>query len=619
MRLKIGKTIGFIFSLLSLFLVSMWGWCMSVEAITPALILLCSEEEQIYVQQLRDASWYLPCPAGWERDTTFLRFSDDRLSHITINETTYHTGDEFRLEDYLKDHGSEAPTGYRLQLFDKRGRSVHDGLLYIYDSGETPSLFVSCETAGPEYLERSKERSIHVSYALYQGDGESDASGSSRMKGHGNTSWVDHPKKSWDLKLNEPESLLGMKAQEKWLLIASYDDMTMLRNMTAYQTARMLGCPFSADCAFVNFYFNGDYRGLYLLCHKVDVTGGTVDIHDLETDNDHLNRPHENNHLPVFRKEVNGLKQKGFHLTENPSDITGGYLMEFTGEYPYNEVSTAFTTDRCWVIVKSPNNLSYEESEFIADYVLRAERYLYSDEADYTALSTQYLNIPSWIGYFWLQEFYLNWDASITSTFFYKEQKDPLLYAGPVWDMDKTMDSFYAVGLPAYTECRALLTEGAKNDNGNWGEMPWMKRLIQMPEFRAEAYEFYQMQFRPVLEEVLKNHLPTWIKSIEAALYMDCARWEKDYAESMAGQEHMMTWMLNRIEFMDSYTKNEAAFCKVTFLLDNPWHDLVYCVERGGLLRVCPEVDKATGWYDDEGKRYTNDTVIREDVVLHAR
>ena len=82
------------------------------------------------------------------------------------------------------------------------------------------------------------------------------------------------PKKSYAVELREPDgsnlnaSLLGMPADDDWILYAAYNDRTLVRNVLAYATARRMG-RYAARTRFVDLRRNGRYHGVYVLMEKL--------------------------------------------------------------------------------------------------------------------------------------------------------------------------------------------------------------------------------------------------------------------------------------------------------------------------------------------------------------
>ena len=93
----------------------------------------------------------------------------------------------------------------------------------------------------------------------------------------------DYDKKSyaletWDAADEDADvALLGLPAEEDWVLQGPYSDKTLLRNHLAYTLYRDLG-RYAARTRFVEVMVNGDYRGVYVLMEKIKRDENRVDL-----------------------------------------------------------------------------------------------------------------------------------------------------------------------------------------------------------------------------------------------------------------------------------------------------------------------------------------------------
>lgn len=86
-------------------------------------------------------------------------------------------------------------------------------------------------------------------------------------------------KKPYSIKLWSAQSFLGMKASKKWVLLANaYYDRTQLHNAVAFEIARLTNYEWVQEGRFVELILNGEHRGLYYLCEKIDIEEGKIDI-----------------------------------------------------------------------------------------------------------------------------------------------------------------------------------------------------------------------------------------------------------------------------------------------------------------------------------------------------
>ena len=91
------------------------------------------------------------------------------------------------------------------------------------------------------------------------------------------------PKKSWSVELrdrngdNRDVALLGMPADDDWVLYAPYNDKALVRNVVAYATARRMG-RYAARTRFVEVWHYGRYHGVYVLMEKPKVQRDRIDL-----------------------------------------------------------------------------------------------------------------------------------------------------------------------------------------------------------------------------------------------------------------------------------------------------------------------------------------------------
>ena len=85
---------------------------------------------------------------------------------------------------------------------------------------------------------------------------------------------ADLPKRGYRIELSESKSLLGMRKDDDWLLLAIYSDLNHIQTKLAFEIYRSL-TPINPtailpDSEFVCLYINGEFQGLYLLMEKND-------------------------------------------------------------------------------------------------------------------------------------------------------------------------------------------------------------------------------------------------------------------------------------------------------------------------------------------------------------
>jgi len=88
-----------------------------------------------------------------------------------------------------------------------------------------------------------------------------------------------------DNKTNNNVSLLGMPAENDWILNGMVFDPSLMRDYLSYNLSRQIG-EYASRTAYCELVINGTYKGLYLLQEKIKVDDNRVDISDItNTDN----------------------------------------------------------------------------------------------------------------------------------------------------------------------------------------------------------------------------------------------------------------------------------------------------------------------------------------------
>jgi len=210
---------------------------------------------------------------------------------------------------------------------------------------------------------------------------------------------------------NSNVELLGMPAENDWVLYAPWQDKTMIRNVLTYQLSNEMG-RYASRSRHVELYLNDEYRGIYVLMEKIKRDGNRVDISKLNPD------------------EITG------------DDVTGGYILKFDWFYTGDNIG-GFESEFDNMIYNyhypKPSDIVPEQEAYIEEYINDFETIMMDN--DYTNDSTGYpsmMNVESFVDFILLQELAKNVDAYRLSTYIYKDKEsiDNRLTAGPVWDFN---------------------------------------------------------------------------------------------------------------------------------------------------------------------------------------
>ncbi len=357
---------------------------------------------------------------------------------------------------------------------------------------------------GRAWVEASPDKSNKAtgSMVLQNPDGSLVYNGLlTQIKGRGNTTWQAE-KKPYQIKLDTKTDLLetGAKSNKNktWVLLANAYDPTLLHNAIAYDLALTLGMDAAVEYRFVDLYYDSEYRGSYLLCEKVSVGAGRVDIRNLENENEAANPGIGNlGNLKTARgKTANGATYYYCQGMQSPEDITGGYLLEM--EYSARAVSEAcyFITSRYYyVVVKSPEYCSKEEMDYIASRYQDFENAVYAGGINKTTgLSlSDYLDLDSAAACYLMNELSKNPDGFYSSAYVYKDSGDDVFHFGPMWDYDIS----FGYGNKRQPKIDAMIPGWYADSHGI------AICLSKVPEFQSAVCTAWADRFAPLLGNVL--------------------------------------------------------------------------------------------------------------------
>lgn len=260
-------------------------------------------------------------------------------------------------------------------------------------------------------------------------------------------------------------SLVQMPEESDWVLNASYNDRSFMRDFIAQNVAGRLGLLHS-EAKFVELIINDEYRGVYILMEKIKQGKNRVPISDL-------------------------------YPTENAGDdVTGGYLLKIdktsgspSTSWKSNYTSGISATQKCEFQIEYPQYgiITQQQLIYIRDYINNWEKKLMTEDMnDPKASFRDYMDVSSFVNYFILNEVTRNVDGYRLSTYLYKDKESlgGKIKMGPAWDFN------IAFGNADYLNgwktdgfvYKAMENDGGKNDY--WQVPFWWNKLIQDASFR---------------------------------------------------------------------------------------------------------------------------------------
>lgn len=257
-----------------------------------------------------------------------------------------------------------------------------------------------------------------------------------KIKGHGNSSWTLFPKKPYHFKLDSKASMLGMPAAKDWILLANYNDKTLMRNRIALELARRIGSDYASESRYAEVYMNGEFLGNYLVTAQAEVNAKRVNITE---------------------------------MSPTSTDITGGYLLEL--DYRLDEPFWFRTAKNLPFTIKSPDDITPAQLDYIHNYIQQTEDAIFSANwGDPNTGYAKYINADSFVNWLLANEVVKNQDARDFSSIYYFKDKGGKLGMGPAWDFDLSSGN---------------IDSTIAKDPQNWyvRDATWFLRLAQDPTF----------------------------------------------------------------------------------------------------------------------------------------
>lgn len=326
------------------------------------------------------------------------------------------------------------------------------------------------------------------------------------IRGRGNTSWTDMPKKSYKIEFVQKQSLLGMPKDRDWALIANYADKTLMKNYLAYHLSAELGAFYAPRCEFVELYLNKEYLGVYLLTETIKISKKRIKL------------PQTENSFVV--------------------EVDGKYRPE--EQVVFSKVLHQSATGKAFRI-HEPHNASEQALADIESHIQAFETQLKTG----TETLGEWLDFDESVKYYWVQELAKNLDAGFNTSIYFSYKKGGKIKMGPVWDFD--------LAFGRHTEDTAYVPQ-------NWyiREHFWHKIFFSDSLYNKTAIEFWEKNlpvFKATLDTIdsvgkrigkaAQNNFKRW-RRLENSIFYTQRAYES-YGEAL---EDLKDWLNQRIEWI---------------------------------------------------------------------
>jgi hypothetical protein len=375
-------------------------------------------------------------------------------------------------------------------------------------------------------------------------------------------------------------SLLGMPAENDWILLALYNDKVFMRNTLAFKLFELLG-NYAPRTKLCEVLIDGSYKGIYVFTEKIKRDNHRVDIAKLDLD-------------------------------DNAGDsLTGGYIIKLDYHDGSNSwLSNYHPLDHTGLDVyyvyeyPDPAEITTQQKSYIQAYMNSLETDLYS--TNYTDPISGYrawLDVPSFIDYLIVNELARNNDGFKKSYLMYKDKDSDnrLLKSGPVWDFDWAWKNVNECSIFSATDGSgwAYKVNDCSPDVNSNG---WALRLMQDTSFTHQLNCRYFNMRQTILDTAYLFHYIDSVHTlVEQAQQRHYAKWpilginvgtpEVDYQPNSYDGEivKFKNWINTRLTWLDA---NMPGNCPDVGIASNIQHSAVRIFPNPASNIVFIESDK---------------------------
>ena len=384
-----------------------------------------------------------------------------------------------------------------------------------------PSVSVNLGLSEANFADFKNKLKIDATLSVFSKDNPL-ADVSLTIKGRGNSSWFNAPKKSYTIKFEKKQEFLGFASNKSFALIANYFDKTLLRNITAYSLAKKVFTKMSwaPSAKTVHLFIDGVYQGLYSAVETVKIAKNRVNIPDISDF--------------VSSQETTNFEDYGFILEVN----------DRMDEY------TSFKSDKGVPFsLKEPDgeDLNKDICNKIKEKTKSVEEKLY--QGDFSGL-----DLYSFADWWIVEELAKNTDSQFySSCYMYFDPADKTFHMGPVWDFD----------LGFGNNMVDVNTEGFQADAASNGAN-WILELRKSEKFMNIVKERWN-ECKPLIESYFSGEYEENLSNIKKDVDVNFIRWpilgksvwkapndcetRKDYDSEV---DYFKTWKNNRINWLSS-------------------------------------------------------------------
>ena len=385
---------------------------------------------------------------------------------------------------------------------------------------------------------KEKEHYVNCTITVDHPDDKWDYTGTGRIRGRGNSTWLWYEKKPYRIKLDEKASIVGLAAEKDWVLLANYRDPSHVMNAFVFELGHVMDLPYTNHSRYMEVNLNGKYIGLYQLTEQIEQGKNRVNVDDLDgilisfdlDDGPSLSSGAKNN----FWSKIYGMPVAvKYPEEENLSDFTMDDIMEDLGALESAILSIRKNKNNPAAIKKSMDKVR------------------------------ELLDVQSFIDYLIIQELTYNVELAAPRSMYMHKDVGGKWVMGPLWDFDAGFDFDWGTmydGHHYFASYKKLMLgkDPVHHAGGNGGVPEFFTDIFRSDEFCKEFYDRW-MEISPKIMTEAWDNTQKYIDEAKDAMDRNAERWPIyfpsdgnpktliSYEEEI---EKLYVWLTDRIEYL---------------------------------------------------------------------
>ncbi len=324
---------------------------------------------------------------------------------------------------------------------------------------------------------------------------------------------------------NNDYPVLGMPEENDWILHGPFSDKSLIRNALSFDIGRKL-MDYASNTRFCELIINGDYRGVYLMMERIKRDPSRVDISKLKPE------------------DIEG------------DELTGGYIFQLDRDNPDSETDGWYSPHGSspFYSYHSPDedDLLPVQKTYLRDWMSNFENAM--EQPNYASTYEDFIDVPSFIDYFLINELAKHVDAFKLSFYMYKtkDSNGGKLHMGPIWDFNLGYSNFDFACDPNPTDWIYPCTSNAF----------WLDRILEIPEMQNLIHcRWEELRASHLLTDNLMSTIDGMVEEIGDSQERNFSRWDIlgnfVWPNSFVGNtheeeiDHLKDWLNQRLVWMD--------------------------------------------------------------------